>query len=90
MTDEHPDHFEHWVKVADDEEFDLDNFYKEKKYRASVDSPTFNYWKKILQKYPEAKVILTVRDEMKWYESAKRTVFTVMPGSLSLQTLKKI
>jgi hypothetical protein len=29
--------------------------------------------------YPEAKVILTVRDENKWFESMKSTIWTIPP-----------
>eukprot|EP00403_Amphidinium_massartii_P021106 CAMPEP_0178399270 /NCGR_PEP_ID=MMETSP0689_2-20121128/15195_1 /TAXON_ID=160604 /ORGANISM="Amphidinium massartii, Strain CS-259" /LENGTH=742 /DNA_ID=CAMNT_0020020045 /DNA_START=44 /DNA_END=2272 /DNA_ORIENTATION=+ len=34
--------------------------------------PVFCFWEEILQEYPNAKVILTVRDEDEWLESVER------------------
>src|SRR5579863_2236585 len=38
-------------------------------YQASVDWPACAFYKELMQVYPEAKVLLTVRDPEKWYES---------------------
>lgn len=35
-----------------------------------------------MQQYPEAKVVLTVRDADKWYDSASKTILRVMPSFL--------
>jgi hypothetical protein len=40
-----------------------------------VDWPGCNFYREYLQRYPEAKVILTVRDPGQWYDSARQTVF---------------
>lgn len=44
-------------------------------YRATVDWPGVHFWREVTARYPEAKVILTVRDPERWYESVKETIF---------------
>lgn len=43
-------------------------------YCATVDNPGCNYWKELAAHYPQAKVILTVRDADKWFESTNETI----------------
>lgn len=38
-------------------------------YEACLDFPSCNYYKELMEKYPDAKVILTVRNEDKWIKS---------------------
>lgn len=38
-------------------------------YDAFTDNPYFSIWKEIVQMFPEAKYILTIRDEKKWIKS---------------------
>jgi len=40
--------------------------------QVAMGMPTFCFWEEILQEYPNAKVILTVRDEEEWLESVER------------------
>jgi hypothetical protein len=44
-------------------------------FDATVDWPGAAYWREILAAYPDAKAILTVRDPVRWHESATRTIF---------------
>jgi len=44
-------------------------------YQAAVDYPTCRYYKELMAHYPDAKVVLTVRDPERWYESARETIF---------------
>ena len=46
-------------------------------YRATVDFPGCTLWREQMQAWPEAKVVLTVRDPHSWYRSAKRTIFAL-------------
>ena len=39
-------------------------------YLATVDVPSCLFYRELMEKYPEAKVILTVRDPERWYDSA--------------------
>ncbi len=42
-------------------------------YRATVDFPAAGFYEELARTYPEAKVILTVRDPQRWYDSASRS-----------------
>ena len=53
-------------------------------YQAIVDFPGSMYYKELSDYYPEAKVILGLRDPESWYTSAYQTIFRVDPG-LSLK-----
>lgn len=44
-------------------------------YDAAVDWPTAAFWERLMNYYPDAKVILTVRDAESWYRSAMNTIF---------------
>jgi len=50
------------------------NFIRKSGLSASVDFPTSLYWKDLVKMYPNAKVLLTVRDPVKWYLSVKNTI----------------
>lgn len=43
-------------------------------YRAVVDFPGALLWREMMELYPDAKVLLTVRDAKKWYDSARATI----------------
>jgi sulfotransferase family protein len=43
-------------------------------HRATVDWPMAYFWRELADRHPAAKVILTVRDPQKWYDSAARTI----------------
>ncbi len=42
-------------------------------YRSTVDFPGAAFWRELVDAYPEAKVILTVRDPKQWYASMRET-----------------
>ena len=44
-------------------------------YRATVDVPSCLFYRELMEKYPEAKVILTVRQPERWYESTHQTIY---------------
>jgi hypothetical protein len=44
-------------------------------YRAIVDWPGAYFWRELIAAHPEAKVILTVRDPERWYDSARDTIY---------------
>lgn len=46
-------------------------------YGATVDWPAATYWRELTEHYPEAKVILSVRDSADaWFESTQKTIFS--------------
>jgi len=44
-------------------------------YRSQVDWPGVRFWRELAEAYPEAKVILTVRDPIAWHESVMATIY---------------
>lgn len=44
-------------------------------YEATVDFPGCVFWRELMEAYPDAKVLLTVRDPERWYDSAIETIF---------------
>ena len=52
-------------------------------YRATVDFPAANFWAELAEAYPKAKVLLTVRDPNRWYDSACRAFGSVLTVDIS-------
>ena len=44
-------------------------------HRSTVDWPGTYFWRELIERHPDAKVVLTVRDPQKWYDSAHSTIF---------------
>ncbi|XP_076801689.1 uncharacterized protein LOC143446090 isoform X1 [Clavelina lepadiformis] len=64
-------HGDKWAKILSPSGGSIEDF-KEMYHSvdAVTDAPPYKFWEEILQAYPDAKVILTSRDEDSWYESA--------------------
>ena len=48
------------------------------RYRAIVDWPGGSFWREISATYPDAVVLLSVRDPEGWYRSASNTIFLTL------------
>ena len=70
-----PQHVELWEAAARGEPLDWEEVFGD--YRATVDWPAAAFYEELMERYPEAKVILTVRDPERWYESTRSTIYTV-------------
>ena len=46
-------------------------------YQAMVDWPSCTFYKELIEKYPEAIVILTIRDPDEWYKSTYETIYSL-------------
>jgi hypothetical protein len=68
----HPGHDDLWKRAGRGEAIDWDRLFEG--YRAAVDWPASAFYDRLADHYPEAKVILTVRDPEAWYESACTTI----------------
>jgi hypothetical protein len=44
-------------------------------YAAAVDWPACGFWLELMNTYPEALVLLSLRDAQEWWESARETIF---------------
>ena len=45
-------------------------------YKATVDFPGCTFWKELADFYPNAKVLLSVRDADRWFKSTQETIFS--------------
>ena len=71
----HPDHVELW-RDAWRGKADWDRLFEG--FQAAVDWPAAAFWPELMSAYPEAKIILTVREPESWYRSAWDTIFQRM------------
>ncbi len=51
-------------------------------YQAIVDFPGCSFYQDLMQYYPDAKVVLTVRDPQAWYESSLNTIYKAGPQGI--------
>jgi hypothetical protein len=70
-----PRHVELWQAAAEGKPIDWEELFAG--YTAAVDWPACTFYQQLMQAYPEAKVLLTVRDPQSWYESTKNTIYPV-------------
>lgn len=66
-------------------------------FRSCIDWPSASYWPTLMQKFPDAKVLLTWRTPESWYASMEKTIILAVqgmlatgessPGSLTLQQI---
>jgi Sulfotransferase domain len=72
---EHPKDAGLWKAAAEGEPVDWHSVLDQ--YQAAVDWPVCAFYKELMEEYPEAKVLLTVRDPERWYESTAATIHNV-------------
>lgn len=72
-TDKNPGHTEMWNDALNGRPVDWTALYQN--YRSAVEWPTVAFLPQLLQRFPAADVILTLRDPESWYESAAATIF---------------
>lgn len=70
---QNPSHFELWSRAHAGEDIDWDQLFEG--YEASVDWPSCNLWREQLAHFPDAKVLLSLRDPERWYESIMNTIY---------------
>jgi len=80
-----PHHLGYWNKALEHEKFDWELLFEG--YQATSDFPACLFWKQLLDYYPDAKVILTIRDSEKWYASMKNTIFEVTRSNQNLDPI---
>lgn len=49
-------------------------------YQATVDWPGCTFYKELMEHYPDAKVLLSVRDPERWYASTHATLYQLREG----------
>jgi len=62
-----------WQAAANGEATDWEKVFEG--FESTVDWPGCTFWEPLMEVFPEAKVLLTVRDPEAWYESARNTIY---------------
>lgn len=70
-----PSHFRLWTAARDGEQVDWFRLYA--RYRATVDWPGCLFYRELMEAFPQAMVILTVRDPERWYASVRDTLYSL-------------
>lgn len=69
----HPEHVALWEAASQGKPVDWEEIFSG--YRATTDWPACSFYRELTKRYPDAKVILTVRDPGRWYESIYNTIY---------------
>jgi hypothetical protein len=89
---DHPERLPLWEAAAADSAVDWDAVFAG--YKSSVDWPGAAFWRQLTDRYPDAKVILTVRDPERWYDSVQETIYQLFGGGtespLAEEALRRI
>ena len=75
----HPHHAPLWQAAWRGEPVDWEELVGG--YEAAVDWPACSFYEELMERHAEAKVILTVRDPERWYESTRSTIYELSVGA---------
>jgi len=71
-----PDHVQMWHDAAFGKPVDWDLLFRG--FVSTVDWPSTRWWKELAAHYPDAKVLLSLRDPEAWYKSMSETIYQPM------------
>jgi len=66
---------DYWKAIGEGKPADWDKVFEG--FAACVDFPASVYYRELAAKYPNAKVVLTVRSADSWWKSASETIFAI-------------
>jgi hypothetical protein len=66
---------DYWYAIARGDQPDWDDVFGG--FRSCIDFPASLYYRQLADKYPEAKVVLSLRSPDSWYTSARETIYTL-------------
>jgi hypothetical protein len=72
-------HSDFWIRVANSGDYDFNEIFTGDKPIAACDFPAVLYHKQLLAKYPNAKIILQIRDPESWFRSCDETILLTQP-----------
>ena len=73
-----PSHIKKWQQIGRNQAVPWHTIFHH--FQATVDYPASPFYRELLHAYPDAKVIHTVRDPERWYDSTAETIFRSMDG----------
>jgi hypothetical protein len=75
-----------WQRAMDGEQ-PWREIFQEGGYRSTVDWPGGYFYKQLMERYPDAKVLLSVRDPAAWERSFRETIWNMGHGESLLRLL---
>lgn len=72
---ERPEHILKWRDYTQGKSMDWKRLFEG--FQSTVDWPACIYYRELMEVFPDAKVLLSVRDPEKWYESTLNTLYRV-------------
>ena len=83
-----PRGIEFWDALEQKQNVDFDEFFTN--YKAIIGFPGYIFHQELKEKYPDAKVILSVRDPELWYDDISNTVFESGPSHVNQAYAEKV
>jgi hypothetical protein len=71
-----PAHWPMWIAAAEHKPVDWDALFDG--FQSCADAPACMFWREIAAHYPQAKIIVALRDPERWYASTQQTVLSPM------------
>jgi len=84
----HPEQARFWDALAYGKSVNWDEVFEG--YNSSVDWPSCKYYKELADHWPDAKVILSLRNPKSWYKSVSETIMPSMKGPMILPNGKRV
>jgi hypothetical protein len=78
----HPEQIPLWQRAVSGADVDWDKLLAG--YQATVDWPSAYFWRELAETYPEAKVLLSIRDAESWYASFSSTILKLIAAKESV------
>ena len=75
----HQERVEEWISLVQGKTPDWDAIFDG--YNSSADWPGAYFWREIAEHFGDAKLILTIRDAERWYESMAKTILPLLKAS---------
>ena len=83
----HPEHIPVWSAATAGDAIDWQALFSG--YNTSLDWPACNFWREQRSAFPDARVLLTVRDPEKWYESIMSTIYQFSQQAIDSKNPRK-
>jgi hypothetical protein len=68
-------HLRFWIRAKLGKPVNYRRFFR--KYKATVDWPACEFYEELMAEFPDAKVLLNVRDPEAWYDSMFNTIWAI-------------
>lgn len=82
-----PRHARFWLAALNGEAVNWKEFFAS--YQSTVDWPACHFYRQLMAEYPDAKVLLSVRDPESWYKSCRNTIFKIS-HSVPVSIIRKL